>query len=162
MCADLKPATHLAILYADRGDRRKSPGVPGAAIAILADQIRLDRRIKWSLRLDSFRKISSSHEGTRVPRSAYKIASCVTGLRVTSLAQRGNTSAVDNKKPRSWANGDFQNRRVCRQTRLFTVSNFPWDFRDSYASIELPPLVCKGERNLGRVSKLLGGGGGGG
>ena len=37
----LKPATHLAILYADRCDRRKSPGVPGAAIAIFAD-----RRIK--------------------------------------------------------------------------------------------------------------------
>ena len=40
----LKPATHLATLYADRGDRRKSPGVPGAAIAIFAD--RRDRRIK--------------------------------------------------------------------------------------------------------------------
>ena len=40
----LKPATHLAILYADRRDRRKSPGVPGAAIAIFAD--RRDRRIK--------------------------------------------------------------------------------------------------------------------
>ena len=40
----LKPATHLAILYADRGDRRKSPGVPGVAIAIFAD--RRDRRIK--------------------------------------------------------------------------------------------------------------------
>ena len=37
----LKPATHLAILY---GDRRKSPGVPGAAIAIFA--VRRDRRIK--------------------------------------------------------------------------------------------------------------------
>ena len=33
-----KPATHLAILYADRRDRRKSPGVPGAAIAIFADR----------------------------------------------------------------------------------------------------------------------------
>ena len=40
----LKPATHLAILYADRRDRRKSPDVPGAAIAIFAD--RRDRRIK--------------------------------------------------------------------------------------------------------------------
>ena len=40
----LKPATHLAILYADRRDRRKLPGVPGAAIAIFAD--RGDRRIK--------------------------------------------------------------------------------------------------------------------
>ena len=30
----VKPATHLAILYADRRDRRKSPSVPGAAIAI--------------------------------------------------------------------------------------------------------------------------------
>ena len=40
----LKPATHLAILYADRRDRRKSSGVPGAAIAIFAD--RRDRRIK--------------------------------------------------------------------------------------------------------------------
>ena len=40
----LKPATHLVILYADRGDRRKSPGVPGEAIAIFAD--RHDRRIK--------------------------------------------------------------------------------------------------------------------
>ena len=39
--ADLKPATYLAILYADGRDRRKSPGVPGAAIAIFAD-----RRIK--------------------------------------------------------------------------------------------------------------------
>ena len=37
----LNPATHLAILYADRRDRRKSPGVPGAAIAIF-----VDRRIK--------------------------------------------------------------------------------------------------------------------
>ena len=26
--------THQAILYVDRGDRRKSPGVPGAAITI--------------------------------------------------------------------------------------------------------------------------------
>ena len=40
----VKPATHLAILYADRRDRRKSPAVPGAAIAIFAD--RRDRRIK--------------------------------------------------------------------------------------------------------------------
>ena len=40
----VKPATHLAILYADRRDRRKSPGVPGAAIAIFTD--RRDRRIK--------------------------------------------------------------------------------------------------------------------
>ena len=38
----IKPATHLAILYADRCDRRKSPGVPGAVIAIFAD--RRDRR----------------------------------------------------------------------------------------------------------------------
>ena len=30
----LKTATHLAILHADRHDRRKSPGVPGGAIAI--------------------------------------------------------------------------------------------------------------------------------
>ena len=37
----LKPATHLAILYTDHGDRRKSPGVPGAAMAIFGD-----RRIK--------------------------------------------------------------------------------------------------------------------
>ena len=35
--SNLKPATHLAILYADRRDRRKSLGVPGAAIAIFAD-----------------------------------------------------------------------------------------------------------------------------
>ena len=33
-----KPATHMAILYADRGDRRKSPGVPAAPIAIFADR----------------------------------------------------------------------------------------------------------------------------
>ena len=32
------------MLYADRRDRQKPPGVPGAAIAILAD--RRDRRIK--------------------------------------------------------------------------------------------------------------------
>ena len=38
-----KPATHLAILYADHHGRRKSPGVPGAAIPIFAD--RRDRRI---------------------------------------------------------------------------------------------------------------------
>ena len=37
----LKPARHLVTLYADR---RKSPSVPGAAIAIFAD--RRDRRIK--------------------------------------------------------------------------------------------------------------------
>ena len=34
--AFVKPATHLAIFYADRRDRRKSPVVPGAAIAIFA------------------------------------------------------------------------------------------------------------------------------
>ena len=44
MNASLKPATHLAILYADRRDRRESPGVSVAAIAIFAD--RRDRRIK--------------------------------------------------------------------------------------------------------------------
>ena len=42
--SSFKPATHLAILCADRRDQRKSPGVPGAAIAIFAD--RSDRRIK--------------------------------------------------------------------------------------------------------------------
>ena len=40
----VKPATHLAILYANRRDRRKWPGVTGAAIAIFAD--RRDRRVK--------------------------------------------------------------------------------------------------------------------
>ena len=35
--------THQAILSADRGDRRKSPSVPGAAMTIFAD--RHDRRI---------------------------------------------------------------------------------------------------------------------
>ena len=40
----VKPSTHWVILYADRRERRKSPGVPGAAIAIFAD--RRDRRIK--------------------------------------------------------------------------------------------------------------------
>ena len=39
----LKPATLLAILYADRGDQRKSLSVYGAAIAITD---RRDRRIK--------------------------------------------------------------------------------------------------------------------
>ena len=39
--------TQPAILYADRGDRRKSPGVPGAATAIFAD--RSDQRIKLSI-----------------------------------------------------------------------------------------------------------------
>ena len=39
-----KAVTLLAILYADRRDRRKSPGVPGAAIVIFAD--RRDPRIK--------------------------------------------------------------------------------------------------------------------
>ena len=38
-----RPATHLAILYADRLDRQKSPGVPDAAIAIFADY--RDRRL---------------------------------------------------------------------------------------------------------------------
>ena len=40
----VKPATDLAILYADRRERRKSPGESGAAIAIFAD--RRDRRTK--------------------------------------------------------------------------------------------------------------------
>ena len=40
----LNPATHLVLLYADRRDRQKSPGVPGTAIAIFAD--RRERRIK--------------------------------------------------------------------------------------------------------------------
>ena len=40
----LKPATHLVILYTDRDDLRKLPGVSGAAITIFAD--RRDRRIK--------------------------------------------------------------------------------------------------------------------
>ena len=33
----VKPVTHLEILYADHGNQRKSPGVPGAAMAIFAD-----------------------------------------------------------------------------------------------------------------------------
>ena len=44
MTSDVKPATHLAILYADRGERRNSPGVPGAVMASFRD--RCDRRIK--------------------------------------------------------------------------------------------------------------------
>ena len=44
MWSRVKLVTHLAILYTDRGDARKSPGVPGAAIAVFAD--RRDRRIK--------------------------------------------------------------------------------------------------------------------
>ena len=51
---NLRPATHLAILYADPGDRRKSPGVPGAAIAVLAD--RGDRRLKSHVR---YRRLNS-------------------------------------------------------------------------------------------------------
>ena len=34
MIAIIKPVTHLTILYADRGDRRRSQGVLGAAIVI--------------------------------------------------------------------------------------------------------------------------------
>ena len=51
--AALKEVTHKAILYADRRDRRKSPGVPGAAIAIFVD--RGDRRI-WYVR---YRRLNS-------------------------------------------------------------------------------------------------------
>ena len=36
--------TQLPILYSDLGDRRKSPGVPGAATAIFAD--RSEQRIR--------------------------------------------------------------------------------------------------------------------
>ena len=50
---NLKPATHLAILYANRRDGRKSPGVPGAAIAIFAD--RRDQRINSPALAKSFR-----------------------------------------------------------------------------------------------------------
>ena len=46
-CGVVVVATHLAILYADRRDRRKSPGVPGGAIAIFAG--RRNRRIKSSI-----------------------------------------------------------------------------------------------------------------
>ena len=42
--ADLSQRRHLAVLYADGRDRRKSPRVPGAAIAIFA--VRRDRRIE--------------------------------------------------------------------------------------------------------------------
>ena len=52
--ADLKPATHLAILYADRRDRRKSPGVPGAAIAIFASAYKIADI--WHVR---YRRLSS-------------------------------------------------------------------------------------------------------
>ena len=54
----LKPGTHLAILYADRRDRRKSPGVPGAAIAIFAD--RRDRRIKSPISDMNWSQLSSA------------------------------------------------------------------------------------------------------
>ena len=53
----VKPATHLAILYADRRDRRKSPGVPGAAIAIFAD--RRDRRIIADIWHVRYRRLNS-------------------------------------------------------------------------------------------------------
>ena len=53
----LKPATDLAILYTDRGDRRKSPGVSGATIAIFAN--RCDRRIKSRISGMSYRRLNS-------------------------------------------------------------------------------------------------------
>ena len=48
-----------ASLYADRSDRRKSPGVPGAGIAIFAD--RRDRRIKSPISgiSNQYRRINS-------------------------------------------------------------------------------------------------------
>ena len=68
----LKPATHLAILYACRRDWRKSPGVPGAAIVIFAD--RRDRRIKspisciryWRLNSPAFAKCARSRDFLRL------------------------------------------------------------------------------------------------
>ena len=53
-----KPATHLAILYADRRDRRKSPGVPGPAIAIFGRSPRSAYKIAdiWNVR---YRRLNS-------------------------------------------------------------------------------------------------------
>ena len=50
----LKPVTHLGILYADR---RKSPGVPVAAMAIFADL--RDRRIHVNRRYLACRQVSA-------------------------------------------------------------------------------------------------------
>lgn len=63
----LKPATHLANLCADSGDRR---GVPIAAIAIFADPRDMP-------------DIEDFIGRSRSPQSANKLARCVTGL--TSL-----------------------------------------------------------------------------
>ena len=129
--SSLKPTTHLAILYADRGDRRKSPGVPGAAIAIFADidiaeiadiwHVRYPRLnslafarcarsrdfLRLSLRIASKvnqsgwailftwtmlrchiaaigeknRQVCPVARRSNSPRSAYKIARCVAGLK---------------------------------------------------------------------------------
>ena len=58
LAESLKPATHLAILYADRHDRRKSPGVPGAAVAIFRQSPRSAYKIAdiWHVR---YRRLNS-------------------------------------------------------------------------------------------------------
>ena len=65
----LKPATHLAILYADRRGQRKSPRVPGVAIAIFAN--RRDRRINSPMSGMSVKPATHlailSHDFSRLP-----------------------------------------------------------------------------------------------
>ena len=69
---ELKPATHLAILYADRRDRWKSPGMSGATIAIFTDH--RDRRIiadiwhvrYWRLNSPAFAKCARSRDFLRL------------------------------------------------------------------------------------------------
>ena len=88
-----KTVTHLAILFADRSDRRKSPGVTGAAMAIFAD--RRDRRLKspisgmsdvtWHVNSLAFAKCAHSRDflpsslriTPKVNQSGWAILSCL-------------------------------------------------------------------------------------
>ena len=74
--SELHPVTHYAILYADRRERRKSPSVPGAAIAVFAD--RLNRRhLTCQISAIKFAGIRQLCPFPRFLRSSLQIASKV-------------------------------------------------------------------------------------
>ena len=83
----------MAILYADRRNQRKSPSMPGAAIAIFAD--RRDRRIKSPISSMSDIADLIRRHLPRVPRSRDFLRS---SLRIASKVNQSGLAILSHEQ----------------------------------------------------------------
>ena len=150
----LKPATHLAILHADRDDRRKSPDVPGAAIAIFAD-LRPATADIWHVR---YRRLNSPNEHVSPIFYGHYCESPVkpthqVGRFYHMTFQNFHNAAIGEKKsPSVSASIKFtaigvQNRQVCRRLYpFFTYEVLSAIFSNTLKSKKSP--LINGHQNV--------------